>query len=48
MDNVILTPHVSGLYDEYVSRALPILEENLRCFLAGEPGAMINRVKRHG
>ncbi len=47
MKNVIVTPHNSGLYDEYVSRALPILEENLRCFLAGDPQAMTNLVKHH-
>jgi len=44
MENVIVTPHNSGLYDEYPNQALPILEHNLRCFLAEVPGDMINRV----
>jgi len=44
MENVIVTPHNSGLYDEYPKQALPILEHNLRCFLAAKPEDMINRV----
>ncbi len=46
MEKVIVTPHNSGLYDEYVSRAWPILEGNLRSFLAGAAQEMINQVTR--
>lgn len=46
MKNVIVTPHLGGFYDTYVDRALPIVEENMRRFLAGAPETMINLVKR--
>ncbi len=46
METAMVTPHNSGLYDEYVARALVILEENLRAYLGGEPGNMINQVSR--
>lgn len=46
LDNVIVTPHLGGFYDTYVDRALPIIEENMRRFLAGTPQTMINLVKR--
>lgn len=44
--NVIVTPHVGGLHDGYVYDALPIIEKNLRCFLAGDIKSMINIVPR--
>ncbi len=46
LKNVIVTPHLGGFYDTYVDRALPIIEDNLRRFLAGAPETMINLVKR--
>ncbi len=48
MENVIITPHLGGFYDEYADRALPIVEENLRRFLAGETGNMLNVVRAAG
>ena len=44
--NLIITPHLGGLHDEYVNDALPVIEKNLRCFLAGDTGKMINLVAR--
>jgi len=46
MKNVIVTPHLGGFYDEYPDRSLPVIEQNLRRFLAGEPQHMINVVNR--
>lgn len=46
MDNVIITPHQGGFYDEYVNEALPVIEHNLRKFLSGNTAGMINLVKR--
>jgi phosphoglycerate dehydrogenase-like enzyme len=46
MDNVIITPHLGGHFDDYPKRALPIICENLRRFLAGDFANMINLVKR--
>lgn len=46
MKNVIITPHLGGFHDEYVDHALPVVEKNMRCFLAGDIESMINRVKR--
>jgi phosphoglycerate dehydrogenase-like enzyme len=49
MDNVIITPHVAGSSDDNLSLQWPIIEGNLRCFLDGRAGDMINRVtlKKH-
>jgi D-2-hydroxyacid dehydrogenase (NADP+) len=44
--NVILTPHLAGFYDGYAAAALPVIEENIRKFLAGDIANMINIVKR--
>ncbi len=44
--NVIITPHMGGLYREYAERSLPVIEENLRRFLAGAAETMLNRVTR--
>jgi phosphoglycerate dehydrogenase-like enzyme len=44
MPNVIITPHLGGFCDVYADYALPIVEENLRRFLAGHRGDMINVV----
>lgn len=46
MENVLITPHVGGRYDAIVERKLPIFEHNLRSFLQGDVGRMMNRVER--
>jgi D-2-hydroxyacid dehydrogenase (NADP+) len=48
MKNVIVTPHVAGFNDEYPSRALPVVEENIRKFMAGDLSGMLNIVRRRG
>lgn len=40
LDNVILTPHIAGFHVGYIDDALPIVEENLRRFIAGDLGMM--------
>jgi D-2-hydroxyacid dehydrogenase (NADP+) len=44
--NVIVTPHAGGFYDDYPARAWPVIEHNMRCFLAGDYAGMMNRVER--
>jgi D-2-hydroxyacid dehydrogenase (NADP+) len=44
MQNVIITTHQGGFCDVYVDYALPTVEANMRCFLAGDIGGMINVV----
>jgi len=46
MENVIITPHLGGFCDVYVNYALPVVETNLRRFLAGDVKNMINLVQR--
>lgn len=46
MKNVIMTPHLGGFYEEYPEQVLPVVEENLRRFLAGDRAHMINVVSR--
>jgi D-2-hydroxyacid dehydrogenase (NADP+) len=46
MPNVIVTPHLGGFHDEYAQQTLPVVEENLRKFLAGDIAGMRNLVKR--
>lgn len=46
MENVIVTPHLGGFYDEYPVRALPVIEHNMRCFLSGDSSGMMNVVRR--
>lgn len=46
MKNVIVTPHLGGFFDQYADRALPVVEENIRRFLAGDTLNMINVVRR--
>ena len=36
--NVLITTHQGGFCDTYVDLAMPILEQNMRCFLDGNPG----------
>ncbi len=45
MPNVIITPHLGGFHDEYAEKALPVIEENLARFLAGDKASMRNVVK---
>jgi D-2-hydroxyacid dehydrogenase (NADP+) len=40
--NVIITTHQGGFCDTYVDLAMPILEQNMRCFLKGDLKSMIN------
>jgi phosphoglycerate dehydrogenase-like enzyme len=44
MDNVILTPHVSGFTAHYEERAVQLFTENLLRYLAGQP--LLNLVNR--
>jgi D-2-hydroxyacid dehydrogenase (NADP+) len=44
MQNVIITTHQGGFCDVYIDYALPTVEANLRCFLSGDIGGMINVV----
>ena len=46
MENVILTQHQGGFFDGYPGFALPVVEENMRKFLAGDLKGMVNVVKR--
>jgi len=46
MKNVIITPHLGGFNDEYADRALPVVEENIRRFLAHDTKHLTNIVKR--
>ncbi len=46
MERVIITTHQGGFCDVYVDLALPLIEENLRKFLAGDRANMRNLVKR--
>jgi len=44
MQNVLVTTHQGGFCDVYIDYALPTVETNMRCFLAGDIGGMINVV----
>ena len=46
MPNVIVTPRVGGMSDTYAQQALPLVEENLRLFLAGDLAHLRNIVQR--
>ncbi|MGA7146571.1 MAG: D-2-hydroxyacid dehydrogenase [Desulfobacterales bacterium] len=43
LDNVILTPHISGVSPQYMARAIQIIAHNLDVYLSGR-GEMINLV----
>jgi phosphoglycerate dehydrogenase-like enzyme len=43
LDNVILTPHISGVSPQYTARAMEIITHNVNVFLSGQ-GEMINLV----
>jgi D-2-hydroxyacid dehydrogenase (NADP+) len=44
MANVIITTHQGGFCDVYIDYALPTVEANMRSFLSGDIGGMINVV----
>jgi phosphoglycerate dehydrogenase-like enzyme len=44
MQNVLMTTHQGGFCDVYIDYALPTVEANMRCFLNGDIGGMINVV----
>jgi phosphoglycerate dehydrogenase-like enzyme len=46
MENVIITQHQGGFFDSYPRFAIPVIEENMRKWLAGDVKSMINVVKR--
>ncbi|MEE9274027.1 MAG: D-2-hydroxyacid dehydrogenase [bacterium] len=46
MENVIVTPHIGGMSENYVEQVMPIVEENLRRFTRGEREKMINIAQR--
>jgi D-2-hydroxyacid dehydrogenase (NADP+) len=45
MDNVLITQHQGGFFDSYPRFAIPVVEENLRKWLAGDVGGMLNVVR---
>ena len=45
-ENVIITTHQGGFCDTYVDLAMPILEHNLRAYLSGNHGELINVQQR--
>ena len=45
MDNVLVTPHLGGFYDEYVDHALPILIHNIQHYLNNDFSGMRNIVR---
>lgn len=44
LDNVMITPHVSGSSEDNLAMTWPIIETNMKCFLEGRSGDMINVV----
>jgi phosphoglycerate dehydrogenase-like enzyme len=45
MENVLVTPHLGGFYDEYVHHALPIVIHNIHQFIKNDYQAMKNVVR---
>jgi D-2-hydroxyacid dehydrogenase (NADP+) len=45
-ENIVITQHQGGFFDGYPRFAIPVIEENLRKFLAGNVKGMTNVVKR--
>lgn len=45
MENVVVTPHTAGFHVGYADEALPIVEENIRRFVAGDVAGMTNVVR---
>ncbi|MBV9482404.1 MAG: D-2-hydroxyacid dehydrogenase [Acidobacteria bacterium] len=46
MEKVIVMPHLAGFFEGYSDRALAVVEENIRRFMAGDTTKMINVVTR--
>ncbi len=46
LPNVLITPHVGGFNDGYAQQAIPLVLENIRRFVAGNTGDMLNVVQR--
>lgn len=46
LPNVLITPHMAGYHVGYPAEAIPIVNENIRHFLAGDVDGMINVVRR--
>ncbi len=46
LPNVFITSHVGGMADTYGEQVMPLLIENLRAFMAGQPERMRFIVKR--
>lgn len=46
LDNVLLTPHTAGFHVGYIDEALPIVEQNMRRFQAGDVDGMIGVISR--
>lgn len=46
LDNVVVTPHISGLSEKYTQRYFDILRENLRRRERGEEEGLVNEVDR--
>jgi D-2-hydroxyacid dehydrogenase (NADP+) len=44
MDNVIVTPHAGGHHDRSAAQTMQVLEPNLRAFIEGRRGEMVNVV----
>ncbi len=45
MENVVVTPHTAGFHVGYADDALPVVEENIRRFVAGDVAGMANVVR---
>lgn len=45
LENVLITPHTAGMHVGYADEALPVVEENVRRFLAGERANLLNLVR---
>ena len=48
LPNVIVTPHAAAAHTRYIDDIFPLLETNLRRYLAGDRENMINVVRRGG
>jgi len=48
IENLLITPKQGGYCDVYVDYALPIIDENIRRYLAGSIDTMVNIVTRRG
>ncbi len=44
LPNVIVSPHLGGLHSRWIDDVLPILEANMRAYLAGDRARMVNVV----